>query len=154
LRFLFLLLEGCSWVSLSVFLLSVFPGSGHSAARRKGYCIRVLFITFTTASLLEAALLREPTTITDVAHLPSPLSPHSSCPRPTLTTARPHRSTVFLAVSDFAHGPVIADVNVQPLRLVIHAHHIAFLDDAVFARKVLFREGLVCEWGVLVWGRF
>ena len=46
-------------------------------------------------------------------------------------------------VADLLHGTVLANMNVQPVRLVVHGHHGIGLDDAVLLGEVLLCECLL-----------
>lgn len=48
-----------------------------------------------------------------------------------------------LSVAHLLHCAVITDVNVQPVRLVVHGHHATGLDDAMLLGKVLLCECLL-----------
>jgi hypothetical protein len=45
-------------------------------------------------------------------------------------------------VRDLFDGAVVVDVDVEPVGLVVHGHHVAFLDDAVLRGEVALGEGL------------
>jgi hypothetical protein len=54
----------------------------------------------------------------------------------------PFRRNIHSTVSHVLNGSVLADVNVQPLRLVVHCAHAVGLQDAVLLGEVCFCEGL------------
>lgn len=47
-----------------------------------------------------------------------------------------------LTVANILHSSVLADVNVQPIRLVVHGAHAVGLEHAVLFGEVLLCEGL------------
>lgn len=56
-----------------------------------------------------------------------------------LTTQSP---ASHLTIPNLLHRPILANMNIQPLRLMIHSHHSIGLDNAVFLGEILLREGL------------
>ena len=55
-----------------------------------------------------------------------------------------------LTVANLLHRTVLANMNVQPIRLVVHGHHGIGLDDAVLLGKVLLCECLFNNVSALV----
>ncbi len=50
-------------------------------------------------------------------------------------------SPIGLTMSDFPHSPVLARVNVQTIRAVVHGAHVALTEHAMVLWQVLLREG-------------
>jgi len=55
---------------------------------------------------------------------------------------------VSSAPFDILDRPVLVDVDIQPIRIMVHAHHATGLDDTVVRGEVLFGEGRVVRRGV------
>lgn len=46
------------------------------------------------------------------------------------------------AKCDLRDGAIIANVNVQPVRIVVHSHHISLFHNAMLFGKIFLRKGL------------
>ena len=46
------------------------------------------------------------------------------------------------AMRDLRDSAIIANMNVQPIRIVVHSHHVSLFYNTVFFRKILLRKGL------------
>lgn len=55
-----------------------------------------------------------------------------------------------LTVAHILHRPVLTNVDVQPVRLVVHGHHAVGLEHAVLLGEVLLCEGLFACVSVLL----
>ena len=49
---------------------------------------------------------------------------------------------IHLTIADVLHSPILANVNVQPIRLVVHGAHAVGLEDTVFLGEVLLCKSL------------
>ena len=52
------------------------------------------------------------------------------------------RSVDHLTVAHILHRAILGNMDIQPIRLVVHGHHAIGLDHAVLLGEVLLRERL------------